>query len=233
MDMAIRKKFDPSVVFTEIMSSIKGSQEVLSFPRGLLTLKAYLEMADRRGSSFSVDQRSEIFKLFQQYEKRKRMIGDHDVADVVGHVYCELTREGYRGVKNQFVYIDEVQDLTQAQLALFKFVCRNLEGGFVFAGDTAQTIARGVGFRFEDIRRLFYNEFLQREETEGSDGKRKGAAVPDVHQLSINFRMHNGIVRMADSVIRLLLHFFPAAIDKLQVLTSPGLTPPYTICCPC
>lgn len=48
----------------------------------------------------------------------------------------------------------QVQDLTPAQLDLFSYLGRAgmAQQGYVFAGDTAQTIARGVGFRFEDIR---------------------------------------------------------------------------------
>ncbi|GJR68652.1 UvrD-like helicase, ATP-binding domain, P-loop containing nucleoside triphosphate hydrolase [Tanacetum coccineum] len=37
-----------------------------------------------------------------------------------------------------------------------KYICQNVEEGFMFAGDTAQTIARGIDFRFQDIRSLFY-----------------------------------------------------------------------------
>jgi superfamily I DNA/RNA helicase len=54
------------------------------------------------------------------------------------------------------VYIDEVQDLTMNQMTLLKFVCSNVKEGFVFAGNTAQTIAKGVDFRFEDIHSFFY-----------------------------------------------------------------------------
>lgn len=219
-DMRLRKKFDPSVVYTEIMSTIKGSQESLRFPHGRLSREAYLELSESRSSSLSSEHRSEIYQLFQQYERRKRLLRDYDVADVVGHVYRELTREGYRGVSHQFVYVDEVQDLTQAQLALFKFVCAHHEAGFVFAGDTAQTIARGVGFRFEDVRRLFYSEFLRRDASGGTRAETGGTGVPDVHQLTTNFRTHSGIVRVADSVIRLLLHFFPAMVDRLEPKSS-------------
>ncbi|CAI5497828.1 unnamed protein product, partial [Closterium sp. Naga37s-1] len=247
----------------------------------------------------------------------------------------------------QYVYVDEVQDLTQAQIAMLQFLCSNVACGFFFAGDTAQTIARGVDFRFQDIRRLFYELFLgkgtaasvadgverseevdagrgeagggvsgreivesggvdeakegrcggekggvcekqgrwaraiesrgrQRQSArgkriqeevrgEGSAGKeatvlkpcaafskggagtgiitaeaaidkvagtrnggeedaRKGQVedrsscteMPDLLFLSQNFRSHSGIVRVADSVVRLLLHFFPHSVDRLQ-----------------
>lgn len=46
----------------------------------------------------------------------------------------------------------QVQDLTPAQLMLFKFVGCDPRHGLLLAGDTAQTIAKGTNFRFEVIR---------------------------------------------------------------------------------
>ena len=48
--------------------------------------------------------------------------------------------------------IDEVQDLPHAILLLF---IKITEQGLFFAGDTAQTLAQGVGFRFCDMRNVF------------------------------------------------------------------------------
>jgi hypothetical protein len=45
----------------------------------------------------------------------------------------------------------QVQDFTQAELALDLRVVNDPNNLF-YCGDTAQTIARGVGFRFEDIK---------------------------------------------------------------------------------
>ncbi len=36
--------------------------------------------------------------------------------------------------------------------------------GLFFCGDTAQTIARGIGFRFADIQTLFFNENARRKD---------------------------------------------------------------------
>ncbi|CAI6007409.1 unnamed protein product [Closterium sp. NIES-65] len=170
----------------------------------------------------------------------------------------------------QYVYVDEVQDLTQAQIAILCFLCANTSDGFVFAGDTAQTIARGVDFRFQDIRRLFYELFLGRkvdvvgdagsEGVEGGGGggassggaaggageresgteegrgrEKQGrwagaAAARGKHKVSGKGRrmleeVGSGaaaasaatltVVRLADSVVRVLLHFFPHAVDRL------------------
>jgi hypothetical protein len=48
--------------------------------------------------------------------------------------------------------VDEVQDLTPNVLRLFMTL---VEKNIFFCGDTAQTIAKGVGFRFFDLRQIF------------------------------------------------------------------------------
>ncbi|RRT82295.1 hypothetical protein B296_00020334 [Ensete ventricosum] len=115
-----------------------------------------------------------------------------------------------------FVYVDEVQDLTLRQLGLLKYVCKNFEEGYTFAGDTAQTIARGIDFRFEDIRSLFYTEFLS-EVKSGYQQKKKEREihVTDMFQLSQNLRTHAGVLGLAQSIMDLLYYYFPLSIDKL------------------
>lgn len=44
--------------------------------------------------------------------------------------------------------------------------------------------------------------------------------MPDMFQLVQNYRTHNGIVRLAHSVVLALQHFFPTSIDKLQPESS-------------
>jgi superfamily I DNA/RNA helicase len=118
-----------------------------------------------------------------------------------------------------FVYIDEVQDLTMRQIALFKHICRNVDEGFVFCGDTAQTIARGIDFRFEDIRSLFYKEFVLVSRSAGNDRNEKGQ-ISKIFHLNQNFRTHAGVLNLAQSVIDLLYRFFPSFIDVLSHETS-------------
>jgi hypothetical protein len=54
------------------------------------------------------------------------------------------------------IYVDEVQDLTMAQLMPLVALCANPTHGLMFAGDTAQTIARGSAFRFQDLQSMVY-----------------------------------------------------------------------------
>ncbi|KAL8048792.1 hypothetical protein ABFX02_07G090000 [Erythranthe guttata] len=109
------------------------------------------------------------------------------------------------------------------QISLFRFICKNVDEGYVFCGDTAQTIARGIDFRFEDIRSLFYNEFFMKSSRicePSASGRREKGVISDTFCLSQNFRTHTGVLRLAQSVIDLICHFFPQSIDALAPETS-------------
>jgi hypothetical protein len=64
----------------------------------------------------------------------------------------------------------------------------------VFAGDTAQTITAGVGFRFTDVKSML-TQHIEKEARRG--GRREGAAaaVGPPLQLSLctNYRTHAGV----------------------------------------
>ncbi|XP_074280809.1 uncharacterized protein LOC141605808 isoform X2 [Silene latifolia] len=139
---------------------------------------------------------------------------EYDSADLVNDVYHRLKHEEYEGDYMDFVYVDEVQDLTMKQLVILKYICKNVKEGFVFAGDTAQTIAKGVHFRFEDVKCLFYKEFLHEEK------KELNRKLSPLFNLSQNFRTHAGVLNLAQSITELIYHFFPESIDKLSPETS-------------
>ena len=106
---------------------------------------------------------------------------------------------------------------TQAELKLFFMVCGAPQNGFFFAGDTAQTIERGVGFRFADLRSLFY------EETQPVPGTLLVVFASlfivraAVWQLTRNFRSHAGILNLASSVVDVL----EALVRDHQVFLPP------------
>ena len=77
-----------------------------------------------------------------------------DRPDLVHHLYCQLTGQGYSGCPISHVYRDEVQDFVQGELLLDLLLLGKppVCGNVFYCGDTAQTIARGVGFRFTDVK---------------------------------------------------------------------------------
>lgn len=216
----LTKNLDSSRVFTEILSYIKGGLKAGDFPDGKLSKEAYISMSEYRVSTVSAEQRERIYSIFQDYEKMKIESGEYDLADLVNDLHLRLKFQYLDGDKIDFVYIDEVQDLTMRQIALFKYICRNVDEGFVFSGDTAQTIARGIDFRFEDIRNLFYNDFVMESKGDEVVGRRDKGHLSRVFQLIQNFRTHAGVLKLAQSVIELLCHYFPQSVDFLKPETS-------------
>ncbi|XP_011025216.1 PREDICTED: uncharacterized protein LOC105126145 [Populus euphratica] len=214
-----KKKLDSSRVFTEIISHIKGGLRTGESCDGRLSRQDYIFLSEGRISTLNRQKRDLIYDIFEDYEKMKAENGDFDMADFVNDLHLRLKTYKYEGDAMDFVYIDEVQDLTMRQIALFKHICRNVDEGFVFCGDTAQTIARGIDFRFEDIKSLFYNEFVLASRRVGNVRREKGQ-ISKIFHLKQNFRTHAGVLKLAQSVIDLLYRFFPSFIDALSPETS-------------
>ncbi|KAK3430355.1 hypothetical protein EUGRSUZ_E01898 [Eucalyptus grandis] len=146
-----------------------------------------------------IQRREEIYDAFEDYEKMKMKNGEFDLDDLVNDLHRHLFSEQFAGNVVDFVYIDEVQYLTMRQISLFKYIRRNVSEGFMFSGDTAQTIAKGVDFRFEDIRSLFNKKFLI-DSMDGPDIRMEKGCLSRTFHLSQNFRTHAGILKLAQSV---------------------------------
>ncbi|GJS35388.1 DNA helicase, UvrD/REP type, P-loop containing nucleoside triphosphate hydrolase [Tanacetum coccineum] len=207
----LTKNFDPSTIYTEIMSVIKGGFIAGRDPYDILSRDDYVSLCDGRISILDAPKREIVYAIYLQYEKKKLENGHFDLADLVNDLHQRLEFEGYKGDLMDYVYIDEVQDLSMRQIMLFKYVCTNVHEGYAFSGDTAQAIAKGIGFRFEDIRCMFFRKFLL--------GSEKGK-MSQIFQLSENFRTHAGVLNLAQSVIDLLCHYFPLFVDVLRPETS-------------
>ncbi|XP_068645381.1 uncharacterized protein [Aristolochia californica] len=217
----LTSKLDPSTVYTQIMSHIKGGLGIGVSHDGILGREDFIELSEARASTLNCEQRKRIYDIFLDYQKKKGKKGEYDLSDLVIDLHHRLIMDGCKGENFHFVYIDEVQDLTMRQIALFKYVCKNFDEGFVFAGDTAQTIDRGIDFRFQDIRSLFYREFRSEVKNEYKmRGKGNELRVSEIFSLSQNFRTHDGLLKLAQSVIDLLYRFFPSSIDVLKPETS-------------
>ncbi|TXG56681.1 hypothetical protein EZV62_017994 [Acer yangbiense] len=212
----LTKKLDSSRVFTEIISHIKGGLRAMDVGDGRLSREDYVQLSGGRVSNLSTRKREKIYDVFQNYEKMKVENGEFDLADIVIDLHSRLRDENIHVDGMDFVYIDEVQDLTMSQIALFKYICRNVDEGFVFSGDTAQTIARGVDFRFQDIRALFYKKFVLESSCNGHVGREQKGQISEVLSLRQNFRTHAGVLKLAQSIIELLFRFFPHSIDVLK-----------------
>ena len=203
----LKKVIDPMLVWLEIQSFIKGS--ALTIAKGSpLDLDEYKSIGNRIAPNFS-SHREIIYKLYQCYQQYKQN---------QRHTYvlfdeCDLIMDLHQRLKAttdvvwsiHSVYVDEVQDFTQAELAIFIHSCRDPNSMF-FTGDTAQSIMRGIAFRFQDLRNHFYM----------LNSKNVSVSVPQQPlSLNVNYRSHSGILKLAGSVIDLIKEFFKDSIDHL------------------
>nr|GEV15151.1 UvrD-like helicase, ATP-binding domain, P-loop containing nucleoside triphosphate hydrolase [Tanacetum cinerariifolium] len=163
---------------TFINIPVKSYQLVITFHRFLMMLDGTL------GNSFferfnearegSHEKREIVYTIYETYEKMKTERREFDLGDLVNDIHYRLKNGSYEGDKMDLIYIGEVQDLSMRQISLFKYHCQNVDEGIIFAGDTAQTIARVIDFKFQDIRSLFYKEFLS---TRTSGKQEKGHSI--------------------------------------------------------
>ncbi|KII86508.1 hypothetical protein PLICRDRAFT_44106 [Plicaturopsis crispa FD-325 SS-3] len=202
------KNLDPSLVYSEFMGVIKGSEQALAHPECYLDKDAYDNLSHRTQATFAT-QRDLIYGLFQVYLKRKRGRNDYDAADRTHTILKHLQEPGLLPRLIDYLYVDEAQDNLLIDALLLRKLCRNPDGLF-WAGDTAQTISIGSSFRFNDLK-----AFLFRIEEQNSHHAQKTIEPPKSFQLAVNYRSHAGIVNCAHSVIELITEFWPYAIDIL------------------
>jgi superfamily I DNA/RNA helicase len=72
--------------------------------------------------------------------------------DLTNFLLRKILKNSYLGPTINFLFIDEVQDMTPATIYLVSQIVSN---NVFYAGDTAQSISKGVIFKFSDVKLLF------------------------------------------------------------------------------
>ena len=192
---------DPLVVWTQIRSFIKGSIEA-ALQHHPLTLDQYLdtEAFGKDRSRLSPDQRREVYHLYTRYDEVRRERGLWDDADqVAALLHRSRLRHTAIAAPYDRVYVDEVQDCTQAEIALY-FVAAGLDmRALFFAGDPAQSVVEGVDFRFEEIRSVVHKLSAGKE------------SIVRPLRLLVNYRSHAGVLDCASLVLEKMFGVFPSA----------------------
>ncbi|CAG8480420.1 12096_t:CDS:10 [Ambispora gerdemannii] len=200
-----KDKLDCELVYSEF-SIIKGSD-----PEGKhLSREEYQTVSTKKYPVF-FHNRDKIYDLFQRYEKIKALNGDYDSIDRTLAILRCATKKTLRSPHIHEVYIDECQDNQIVDFGLILKIFNCVDSIFL-AGDIAQCIAKGSSFRFQNIRALMYKWELTRIQTNTIPHSIK----PKQFELNVNYRSHNGILRLAASIIDLIWLFFPESIDRLS-----------------
>ncbi|KAI0247856.1 hypothetical protein BJV78DRAFT_1285222 [Lactifluus subvellereus] len=197
------KGIAPSLVFSDFLGNIKGSEKSLDYPNRALDREAYENLRNTHTLDYA---------LFEAYQKLKLKRSERDFADRTHTLLDGLKENGLKGDLVDFVYVDEVQDMLLIDTRMIISLCRNPDG-LLWAGDTAQTISIGSTFSFTQLGASVYR--YQR-----SIGALRGTPrQPEGFQLLVNYRSHGGIVECANAIIQ-LLERFPGAIDVLRPETA-------------
>ena len=207
------KDFDPLLVWIEIQSFIKGSETALR--KGThLSLEEYKKIGIRMAPNFS-SHRETIYKVFLKYQKYQQNQRHNtfmfDECDLILHLYNRLQEVPW---SIHSIYVDDVQDFTQAELAILIHCCRNPNSMF-FTGYAAQG---DNSFRFQDLRSSFHQ----------IHSKIPAVKVPQKpHILTVNFKFHSGILKLAGSITDLINEFSKDSADHLpdDEAIFPGPTP--------
>lgn len=118
----------------EIAHVIKG--------RGITSFETYARLARvGRRHRLTVDQRKDVWSLYERYDRSLRRRGIHDHADVILLAVASLKREPLE--RYQSVIVDEAQDLTCAMVELLHLLVGDGQDGFTLIGDGQQTIYPG------------------------------------------------------------------------------------------
>jgi len=134
---------------------LKGSIEAVMAAGSGLSLDQYLNTSDFNEKRCQMEEssRREVHSLFLRYQSFLSSNGYWDDGNMTAAVVTALLsiQKTWEGPLYDRVYVDEIQDLTQAEIAVLILAsgCR-CESVF-FAGDTAQSITQGVEFRFEEV----------------------------------------------------------------------------------
>eukprot|EP00069_Balaena_mysticetus_P001718 bmy_15542T0 len=203
-----KTSYNPALIWKEIKSFLKGSFEALSCPQGRLTEEAYKQLGRKRSPNFKED-RSEIYGLFCLYQQIRSQKGYFDEEDVLYNLSRRLSKLKVLPWSIHELYGDEIQDFTQAELALL-MKCINDPNAMFLTGDTAQSIMKGVAFRFSDLRSLFH--YASKNTMDKQYAVRKPKKI---YQLYQNYRSHSGILNLASGVVDLLQFYFPESFDRL------------------
>ncbi|KAF5377111.1 hypothetical protein D9757_008780 [Collybiopsis confluens] len=77
---ALTSKLDPTLVFSELIGVIKGSEETLQGPTSYLERSVYHNLSTRSHSTFA-NSRADLYDLFNVYMTKQKRTGDVDAAD--------------------------------------------------------------------------------------------------------------------------------------------------------
>jgi len=162
---------------------LKKQKEIVH--KKYLSFLEYELLGKKKAPNFRFN-RKEIYHIFEWYQDRLESSGLWDELDLTRKVLRIFSERDLQDYTYDMLACDEVQDLTDIQIGLL-FELVNNPMNIFFAGDIKQVI-NPSGFRWEEIKRHFYE---------------RGLEVPELRFLTLNFRSSGSIVEFSNILLEL------------------------------
>lgn len=151
----------------------------------------YLALGVRQ-SIYGVEDRGKVYDLFTKFMAHLRSSNHHDI-NVLSFRYQELAKPVW-----DFVVVDEVQDLTNAQLHLVLSTLAE-PSRFILCGDSNQIVHPNL-FSWAGLKRHFYGREFHAGD--GRDGQFV-QATDVMRVLTTNYRSSRQVTELANRILRL------------------------------
>lgn len=181
----------------QIFEELRGV--IAATPGAPLTLEEYLGLGVRQ-SIYPEAERAAVHQLFGKYRAWLTEAKLFDT-NLLAHAYVKDAAPRYDAV-----VVDEIQDLTNAELSLVLALLRNPRG-FMLCGDANQIVHPNF-FSWSKVKSLFYSH-----ETE--------AAGAPIHVLSANYRSSVTVCQLANTLLKVKNARFGSVDRESTALVEP------------
>ena len=193
---------NPIEIYSQYISIIKGSYTSHLYPTNVISLEDYKRKGRKITDCLDLET---VYDLCMQYEDFKRKSNYFDVQDLtnflIRQVLIEFSEDNIKLI--DYIFIDEIQDLTVSQIFLLILVSRYCK---IYAGDTCQTISKINRFRFSELNNIFYNF---QKVLPNFDSVKEA-------DLNINYRLNSKIIRLSTYMAYFMRECFPNTLDKFK-----------------
>jgi hypothetical protein len=169
-------------------------------PAGPLSLEQYLALGVRQ-SIYGAEQRRAVHGVFAKYRDWLTEAALYDT-NLVAHAYARIAEAQYGAA-----VIDEVQDLTNAELALVLATLKT-RTAFLLCGDANQIVHPNF-FSWSAVKSLFYS-------TE------QAAVAAPIHVLEANYRSSRVVCQIANALLKIKNARFGSIDRESTVLVRPS-----------
>ena len=204
-----KRGIDPIALWQEIRHLIKGSVQDCS--NKIISKEDYRQRCRNFRNNWE-----KVYELAEQYQK---WLNNKNYWDEIDLTHTLLKYRDSHKYEYNFVYCDEIQDLTEIQihfvLTLLQYPYSNEFPNFFLTGDTAQII-NPSGFSWDKVKTILHYNYAQLP-----NWKNLINQLDQPQKLSLNFRSQKQIVELNNQILQLNQENRQAQIPFRQGQTKP------------